>query len=153
MSQSKILVIDDHPGFSEFLEDALSSEYSVFTTASLEEGIDRLGIEPTPYDMVIADTNVGDQNTLAEFPRLVEAAEKAIIIGMSGREEYQAEWEALIKDKKAHTFLLKPITFTILLETVARLFKAAAAKSPTQTTSCICSFCGSEHALTECCQA
>ncbi len=115
----EILIIDDEPAVRGFFREVLEGAgYGVVEAASAKSGL-RL-LRERPIDLVITDILMPDMDGL-EVTRTLHRDFPAVkIIAISGGQQ-DIDYCDVARFLGAHETLMKPVTMSRLLETVARL--------------------------------
>lgn len=123
---TKTLVVDDNPTSRDILQQILESwSFEVALAASAEEGLAELenASEDRPFDLVIMDWKLPGMDgieacrRIKRHPHLVKIP-KIVMITAYGREAVMKQAEEVGVDG----FLLKPVTPSVLLNTVVETF-------------------------------
>lgn len=115
----EILIIDDEPAVRGFFREVLEGAgYGVVEAASAKSGL-RL-LRERPIDLVVTDILMPDMDGL-EVTRTLHRDFPAVkIIAISGGQQ-DIDYCDVARFLGAHETLMKPVTMSRLLETVARL--------------------------------
>jgi two-component system, NtrC family, response regulator GlrR len=111
----RVLVVEDDVEVAHVIELALKWKgYSVSLAASVAEGLSSLAsIRP---DVVISDVHLPDGQIASLLARLADIFPRVPVVAMSGFDEL-----GVAEHRSVSLFLQKPVTPSILVETVACL--------------------------------
>ncbi len=132
LANLRILVVDDNESSRQILQDTLESfSCDVTIAASGPEGIAELEKEDNgkPYDLVLMDWKMPDMDGI-KASKLIKANNQfskiptIIMVTAYGREEISKE----AKNAGLDGFLIKPVTPSILLDTIMAFFGKGASK-------------------------
>ncbi|NLV42732.1 MAG: response regulator [Candidatus Hydrogenedentes bacterium] len=129
----RTLVVDDNPTAREILVSMLQSFH--FEVAEAESGaraVEMVAAAETPFDLVLMDWKMPGMNGVEAIRRMntlpgLAKPPKAVMITAYGREEIMVQ--ARTAGVVPSGFLIKPVSTSLLLETVMQTFGFALAKS------------------------
>jgi DNA-binding NtrC family response regulator len=121
MPSAKILVVDDHHDTVRVLAKLLSAAgYSLSTAETIAEA--KSLCQAQKFDLVIADITLPDGSGIELLSQGADASPaKGILV--SGHEEEL--YETYLEKRAWSDFLLKPLVFETLLETIRRVLGTA----------------------------
>ena len=116
MDRPKILLIDDEPGFLDFLKEELEGrEYDVATACDGQDGLAK--IKEYKPDLIICDFKMPKKNgleVLGEFRGSGDA--KTPFIMLTAMDDFEKTKTAY--DKEASLYLTKPFQLPVLLKNI-----------------------------------
>ena len=116
----QILVVEDDAGVRSALEEVLKAESHAVVTARTA-GEARSYLEQYHAEVIILDLGLPDVDGLDLLPELINTAEDAAIVVMTGRGDIQTVVEAM--KRGAESFLVKPVDIKTLLPTVEKALR------------------------------
>jgi DNA-binding response OmpR family regulator len=121
----RVLVIDDEPGMRSLMRRGLGmAGYEVETADGGEAGIE--AATQRPPDLVLLDLMMPGLDGFATLERLCALEPRPKVIVLSGRDEPEDRRRAA----DAHLFLVKPVSFDVLLSTIQNLVEERPPSDP-----------------------
>ena len=132
---AKVLVVDDNPTSRQILQDMLESlSFDVALAASGEEGVAEIAAsaDEKPYELVVLDwkmPGIDGIEAARQIKHELDLPKQPVIILVTayGREEVMQQADKLGLDG----FLLKPVSPSVMLDTVMQTFGKKSGKGPT----------------------
>ncbi len=119
MNQYRILVIDDEPRMRSLMQRGLGLAGFVVEIAETGEIGLKIALETRP-DVILLDLMMpGTFDGFATLEHLLKLEPRPKVIVVSGRDEPEDRQRAKIADG----FLVKPVTFDFLIETIHKLIR------------------------------
>jgi PAS domain S-box-containing protein len=130
----RVMVVDDNATFRELIKEMLESfTFEVTVTASGKEGLAKLekDSEKNPYELVIIDWRMPEMDGIKvsqliknhpELPKIPAV----ILVTASGREEVMQRFQQAGLDG----FLFKPISYSLLFDTIIEIFGYKDSRKP-----------------------
>ncbi len=120
MSQYRVLVIDDEPRMRSLMQRGLGlAGFQVQTADNGELGL--LAVTQNPPDVVLLDLMMpGVFDGFATLEQLLKLEPRPKVIVVSGRDELEDRQRAKVADG----FLVKPVAFDFLVETIHKVIRA-----------------------------
>ncbi|MBF0573240.1 MAG: response regulator [Desulfamplus sp.] len=134
----KVLIVDDHPMARQILaEQLLSFNFGVKAVdsgqAALAE-LEKADSRGEPYNLVLMDWKMPGMNGI-EVSKLIKKDNRLsktpliIMVSAFGREEMMKQ----VEKEGIHSFLMKPVSPSLMLETIMQIFGDESLSSPTAT--------------------
>ncbi len=125
----RVLVIDDEPGMRSLMRRGLGlAGYAVETVEGGEAGIE--AASQRPPNLVLLDLMMPGLDGFATLKRLGALEPRPKVIVLSGRDEPEDRQRAV----DAHLFLVKPVSFDVLLEAIQAVIEEPLTLSATPST-------------------
>jgi DNA-binding response OmpR family regulator len=122
----RVLVIDDEPGMRSLMRRGLGmAGYEVETADGGEAGIE--AATQRPPDLVLLDLMMPGLDGFETLKRLCVLEPRPKVIVLSGRDEPEDRQRAA----EAHLFLVKPVSFDVLLSAIKTVIKGPLDSSAT----------------------
>jgi len=126
LTRKKLLILDDNAPFSESLCDLLTQQRFDARWATAADQA-RAAAETTQPDLLIIDVNLGDHSGLEVAQQFWTSKLVTAIIFLTGKIDFDMS-EVPVQLKAISVVLHKPVDKETLLEAIAKLTPAAAAK-------------------------
>lgn len=116
----RILVVEDQPKMSGFIKKGLTSQGYIVDTSETGMGAESMVVE-NPYDLIVLDVNLPDQNGLDTARHLRSDGYKGPILMLTALSSTKDKIHGL--DAGADDYLTKPFDFEELLARVRALLR------------------------------
>ena len=116
----RILVVEDQPKMSSFIKKGLTSQGYIVDTSETGMGAESMVVE-NPYDLIVLDVNLPDQNGLDTARHLRSDGYKGPILMLTALSSTKDKIHGL--DAGADDYLTKPFDFEELLARVRALLR------------------------------
>lgn len=125
MSVTRVLVVEDEPGYARFLREVLletsEAQYEITCAETLEEATRCVCIEPTRFDIVLLDLGLPDADGTEALTEIVRCAPTLPIVILSAREDLsfaiesmrQGAQEYLVKGQAEDVILPRAMRYAI----------------------------------------
>ena len=139
MTETRVLLVEDEPGYARFLREVLAETEGTLHTlvgvGTLEEGLARLG--ETSFDIVLLDLGLPDADGTEALRAVSAAAPATAIVVLSAMNELEVALESmrlgaqeyLVKGQSEHLLLPRAIRYAVERKRLQDEFRAARAEA------------------------